>query len=984
MSRIKQSTAGTLLLATLCSLLIGSLRNGHSLAADPAPVFHEDFSGGPAALSNWKSKNSSLWSVDQNGVLTGHNTTNTFGIGIRSPKFQQKGLRASFRFKMTDAKGVQFKLNYAGGGHIGRFIIQPNGFFFQANKNRPLAISEAKNFTRLDVKITQDAWHDFAIVLHGDEITGTLDGRHSKNYRYKHLDNEIGTFELAIMGKSAMFDDVVITALHGPSDNPKRHRGNKPDNPKQPDRDPAWTRPLHSFLESNCLDCHDEASQEGNLNLASLSTDLTDAEAMRRWVLVFDRVDKGQMPPEDFGELDADEKTTFLESLEQTLKASHASQREVVLRRLNRAEYENTINDLFAINIRLVDMLPADATRHGFDNNGEALSLSAELIEIYLQAANLVLDQAIGPKTQPQRISISKTPRELINDSMYSKWTKLIENEEGTVVFCSGQNSATKLNMFRIPTEGTYRFRIHAKTYQSDGPVMMQAQTGMMMRNGKKRFMGYFSIVPEGTVVEFTDRMSPGESVFPRPFGTIANIMAFKQKGRHEITDYRGAGLLISKVEIEGPLEAWPPASRSLLLGGVDLANGSVDDASEIFARFLPKAFRRPPRDGEVQKYVDQVERLMQSGRTFEDSLRWALRAALCSPEFLFVEEPASDGVIDEFALANRLSYFLWSSMPDEHLIMLASQGKLSDPVILREQTERMLRSKRSQALTVNFAHQWLDLRDIDATSPDTKLYPQFDEYLQQSMVKETELFFQEVLRENESLRSFIDSDWAMLNERLAQHYGIDGVKGSEFRRVNLSAGSVRGGVMTQASVLKVTANGANTSPVTRGVWMLENIMGIHPPPPPPNVPAVVPDVTGASTLRQLLETHRGEESCNSCHRLIDPPGFALEEFDAIGSWRRKYRFQGSNKLLPVDSSGVTPSGERFKGVRDYKNMVVKEIDQVAHGLAEKLMTYATGRGMGFADRDELHAIVNRNRENDYGFRDLIHEIVQSKLFQTP
>lgn len=634
--------------------------------------------------------------------------------------------------------------------------------------------------------------------------------------------------------------------------------------------------------------------------------------------------------------------------------------------------------------MRLADMLPADATKHGFDNNGEALSLSAELIEVYLEAASLILDRAIGPKTQPRRVAISKTPRELIHESSYTKWFKLLENEQGTVIYSSEFGAGSQMNLFKIPAEGTYRFRFHAKAFQTDEPVMLQVQTGTVTRSGDKRFLGFHSVPPEGRIVELSDYMFPGESAYPRPFGTIRNISGFLQKGKRKIEEYDGPGLVIAKIEIKGPLEQWPPMSRSQLLGEVDLDGGTAEDSVNVFKRFLPRAFRRSARPEEVAMYVGKVQELMQSGRTFEEALQWALRAALCSPEFLFIEEAEVEGEIDDFALASRLSYFLWSSAPDNELLELARTKKLRDPAVLREQTERLLSSEKAEAFTKNFAHQWLDLRDIDATSPDTKLYPEFDQYLKQSMVEESEEFFEEILRNNESVRSFIDSNWVVVNQRLAQHYGIDGVTGEEFRRVKLPSKSVRGGVMTQASVLKVTANGANTSPVTRGVWMLEKVMGIHPPPPPPNIPAVVPDVTGANTLRELLETHRGEESCNGCHRLIDPPGFALEEFDAIGSYRKKYQFQGSRNLLPVDSTGVTPNGDSFNGVRDYKKLVMKEIDQVTYGLADKLMTYATGRGMGFSDRGELHAIVSRSRNVDYAFRDLIHETVQSKLFRTP
>ncbi|MEM9368172.1 MAG: DUF1592 domain-containing protein [Planctomycetota bacterium] len=512
----------------------------------------------------------------------------------------------------------------------------------------------------------------------------------------------------------------------------------------------------------------------------------------------------------------------------------------------------------------------------------------------------------------------------------------------------------------------------------------MQVQTGVMRRDGKKRFLGFHTIPPEGRTIELTDYMHVGESIYPRPFGTLPNIASFTRQGERKIEEYNGPGLAISRVEVEGPLESWPPDSRRRLLGDVDLAHGSDADAEPIFQQWLPRAFRRPAFPEEIDKYTRKFRELTQSGRSFEEALRWTLRAALCSPEFLFLEEPATEDGIEHFAFANRLSYFLWSSMPDDELIELAENGTLTEPEVLREQTERMLLDPKSRALTVGFAHQWLDMRDIDATSPDTKLYPEFDEHLKHSMVTESERFFEAILAENRSLRDFIDSDWLIVNQRIAEHYGIEGVTGDAFRRVPLSADSVRGGVMTQASVLKVTANGANTSPVTRGVWMLEKLLGIHPPPPPPNVPAVVPDVTGANTLRQLLAKHRGGENCNACHRLIDPPGFALEEFDAIGGWRNKYRFQGSRKLLPVDSSGETADGQAFQGIREYKRLLLNEIDQVALGLADKLATYATGRSMGFSDRPDLQEIVKRTAENDYALREMIHQVIQSPLFRTP
>ena len=352
--------------------------------------------------------------------------------------------------------------------------------------------------------------------------------------------------------------------------------------------------------------------------------------------------------------------------------------------------------------------------------------------------------------------------------------------------------------------------------------------------------------------------------------------------------------------------------------------------------------------------------------------------------------------------LASRLSYFLWSSTPDRELLQLAGDDRLHDQNVLRQQVERLLRDPRSRAFKQNFTGQWLGLRDIDFTAPDERLYPEFDELLKISMVAETEAFFQEILDKNLSVLNFIDSDFVMVNERLAAHYGIDGVQGQMIRKVMLPEESVRGGVMTQGSVLKVTANGTNTSPVLRGAWVMENLLGASPSVPPPNVPAVEPDTRGATTLRQQLAKHRDQASCAICHDKIDPPGFALESFNAIGGWRENYRTTGVGqrpalrrapftfnyvryKIGPqVDSSGLTVDQTPFGDVRDFKAWVLRDPTAVVNGLTRKLMTYALGRRVGFADREEIQQLTQESRQKGYGFRDLVHSIVQSEMFRRP
>jgi len=353
---------------------------------------------------------------------------------------------------------------------------------------------------------------------------------------------------------------------------------------------------------------------------------------------------------------------------------------------------------------------------------------------------------------------------------------------------------------------------------------------------------------------------------------------------------------------------------------------------------------------------------------------------------------------LDEYSLAERLSYFLWSTMPDDELLAAARKGELSKPATLRAQVERMLKSPKARRFTENFAGQWLDLRKIDATIPDPQLYGDFDYLLLWAMPRETELFFDEVLKNDLSLLSFVDSDWTILNERLAQLYGISDVEGNAFRKIKLPPGSHRGGVMTQASICKVTADGTRTSPVLRGKWILERIIGKPPQPPPPDVPTIDPDIRGATTIRQQLDKHRNTPACAACHVHIDPPGFALETFDPIGNWRDFYRVPvRPGRAMPIDihafnqrpvyrgpdveKGDKTPDGRAFKDIDDYKKILLEDKDQLARNLTQKLIVYATGADIQFADREIVEQILAKIRARNYGFRRLIHEIVQSRVF---
>ena len=430
--------------------------------------------------------------------------------------------------------------------------------------------------------------------------------------------------------------------------------------------------------------------------------------------------------------------------------------------------------------------------------------------------------------------------------------------------------------------------------------------------------------------------------------------------------------------------------------------SGTLVDAEKLLRDLLPKAFRRPVIEGEEKPFVELVASSLESGQSFEASLRAGIKAVLASPKFLYLRE--ANGTLDDYALASRLSYFLWSTMPDDELMALARSGELHTPSVLRSQVERMLQHSKAKAFTENFTGQWLSLRDIDATTPDKALYPEFDELLKWSAVQETQRFFDELLKEDLSVRNFVDSDFTMLNGRLATHYGIPDVHGVGIRKVSLKPEYHRGGLMTQASVLKVTANGTSTSPVLRGVWVLDRIMGQPVSPPPPNVPAVEPDIRGATTIREQLAKHRSTENCMGCHSRIDPPGFALENFDVIGSWRDRYRVVAEQKDWvknrvgplakylaayqyglghPVEAADTLPDGRQFSDINELKQLLLADPEQIAHCITEKLITYATGQPVGFDDRKAVDQILAEAKASDYGLRTLIHAVVASELFRS-
>ena len=753
---------------------------------------------------------------------------------------------------------------------------------------------------------------------------------------------------------------------------------------------------LARLLDAYCVDCHEAEKPAGNLDLENLGFDLADAEVMRRWTLVHDKLSKGEMPPPKKSQPASAEKTAALARLKSSLTHASERQSEVVLRRLNRREYQNSVRDLFQIDIQ-VKGLPEDASLDGFDNVGEGLAVSAEAMQAYLIAADQVLNAVFGPAKKPRFIRHETTLPDQKDwkgrPQLQSKYgTMFRRTKDGLAIFQSGYCPTSLVNFSRLRAPaGTYRGRIRARAINSEEPVAMRIYAGDTIVNRRERHLvGYFDVPPEWTWIEFEDRLvEPNGTFQPKCYGT--------EDTRRNADTWKGAGIEIAEIVIEGPIEPWPPASRGALLGTVNPGSATESDAKTIIHRLLPRAFRRPVQTEEADAYLELFRAAADRG--FEPALRVALKAVLCSPEFLFLDEP--DDGLNDHALAARLSYFLWSSMPDAELTRLADAGQLSGK--LPEQAERMLRDPKAKAFTENFTGQWLNLRDLDFTEPDPKLYPEYDELLRISMARETELFFREVLDQDLSLVNFVDSDFTFLNRRLAAHYAMNGIKGQDFRRVKLPIDSPRGGLLTQASILKVTANGTYTSPVLRGAWVLDRILGEPTSPPPDNVSAVEPDTRGASTIREQLAKHRDVASCAACHNRIDPPGFALECFDPIGGYRNKYRTTSRSgghpgiKRAPftwawvsfrmgplVDATGNMHTGEPFEDVQEFKKLLARDPDQLARNLARKLLTYALGRKVGFSDRPTVEKIVDQVRTRNHGFRSLIHAIVQSDAFLKP
>jgi hypothetical protein len=626
---------------------------------------------------------------------------------------------------------------------------------------------------------------------------------------------------------------------------------------------------------------------------------------------------------------------------------------------------------------------------------------------------------------------------ELQRDIMAEKNPRLAPSEEPgrresealAVVVSSYEPTEIRFGGFRAPVSGRYRLKFSGYSIwmapdftkvapgRRPEPVSIYSETPPRVL----RKLGSFDVQPEPTVHEMEVWLLAGETIRP----DAARLFRSRPPDfKNPLQEADGMpGVAFSWMEVQGPLvEQWPPAGHRLLFGdlpmedrsegakpkqgkarfqapaGVEvLSTNLAGDTERLLRQFMQRAYRGPVRELDVQRFLGVIRNALNAGHGFTDAMIAGYTGVLSSPSFLYLSE--KPGRLEDRALAERLAYFLWNSCPDEELRGLAERGVLHRPAVLRQQTERLLNDPRSQQFVAAFLDYWLDLRLIAGVDPDAELYPEYqlDDLLVESMIGETQLFFDELLKRNLGITNLVASDFAVLNERLAKHYGISGVEGVDLRPVHLPADSVRGGLLTQASILKVTANGTTTSPVKRGAWIMARLLGKPPPPPPASVPAVEPDIRGATTIREQLAKHRNEATCAACHKNIDPAGFALESFDVMGAWRERYRSVGAGETLKgsghngikfhyglglnVDASGELPDGRAFRDVRELKQLLSTDPELLARNLVRQLTVYGMGAPIRFSDRPAIAKILAQSRAEGYGVRSLIHEIVESDLF---
>ena len=785
----------------------------------------------------------------------------------------------------------------------------------------------------------------------------------------------------------------------------------------------ASDQPVFAFVKKHCVACHNAKKSSGDLDLLALQRAgrSTFDQSREAWERVVGKLQTGEMPPPKATQPPLAE----VRRVTDWLSAEFARQDRMIepqagrvtARRLNRTEYSHTIRDLLGVNIRPAADFPPDQTAFGFDNNSDALRLSPVLLEKYLNAAERAVRTALfGPARLapaivhyplPVRINLSRGQETLPPD--------LFDYDQSGL---SMVYSAHVTHYF--PVDGEYQFRIVLNGHrpnQSEPAHPAHFQDGVLAQEFEVDATDL-----EGQFVETRLPVEAGEHLLsvaylkvfhglPPKYGgpapsqrDPAALLSNNARGKLTAKDIEVLRKLGTKIKTDGVETRVDNRFESIDIGGpfkqrtrpqkesLDRIFGcghgpedhTEDCAREIITNFAQRAYRRPARAGEVDNLLRLVALVQREGDSWEEGIATALQAILISPHFLFrIEQDASAAEgktaapLTDHELAARLSYFLWSSTPDDKLLQLAEDQELRHPDVLADQVRRMLKDRKSRALVENFAGQWLQFTNIDVVKPDVRTFPQFEESLRRSMRRETERFLEEIIRADRSVLELLDANYTFLDERLARFYGIENVKGSQFRKVDVGSTRRGGGLLSHASILTITSYATRTSPVLRGKWILENLLNAPPPPPPPSVPALEETASEpGGTLRQQLEAHRSNTACAGCHARLDPLGFALEHFDAIGGWR------DMDGKAAVDASGHLPSGQSFQGHAELKQILLTERQAFLQCLTEKLLVYALGRGLQRYDRPTLAKITDRLSTQEHRFSELVLGIVKSMPFQ--
>jgi hypothetical protein len=726
---------------------------------------------------------------------------------------------------------------------------------------------------------------------------------------------------------------------------------------------PSFAGDVRPMVTKYCVTCHSGANAPAGLDLAKLSDPSSLTNNMDAWQKVVTRLNAGDMPPAGSPAPSPAVKKKVADYLQDALNAQCklSDPGRVTLRRLNREEYDNTVRDLIGIDLRPADDFPSDDVGYGFDNIGDVLSMSPLLMEKYISAAEKIARAAIVvPGVHTRHYDATE----------FSDAAGASPTEDGGRLFLT---NATINRVIDLPVGGRYRLRTLAAGDLA-GPELPKM---LITVDGQ----------PAGTLEVRVQRPKTDTYEAPISIDSGKHVLGIGFTNDYYNTNNKPGdidrNLWMKSVDLVGPLDTNPslPETHLRIIPRHPGPNSIDSEARSDLSRFASRAYRHPVQPQELDLLCDVFQAAFKESHNFESAMRVGVEAVLVSPEFLFRLEMDPQGTpgkvrsLDDFELASRLSYFLWSSMPDDELSELASEGKLHRPAILNAQVMRMIRDPKATALADNFAGQWLELRKLAIVFPNPKQFPGVDNGMKKDMATETKMFFNDILQSNLPITDFIDSNFTFLNERLANLYGIPGVSGKEFQRVEVQ--EPRGGVLTQASVLTVTSNPTRTSPTKRGKWVLEQILGTPPPPPPPGVGVISDEqhrISGA-TLRQLMEEHRKNPSCAVCHSKMDPIGFGLDNFDAVGRWRTK------DGNFDLDTTGVLPDGRSFKGPVDLKQILLADKPKFARSLAEKLLTYGLGRGLDATDRCALDGIVKRTEASGYKFDSLIVAVIDSDPF---